>query len=78
MILLQNLAGLCHKIAWHQDFFNAPETLGCVAGARCGLASIGAIQDALNSNLPAVGYSVTYAVAHLALVFSSLLALAFV
>lgn len=58
--------------------FNAPETLGCVAGARCGVASIGAIQDALGSNLPAIGYSVTYAVANLVLVFSSLLVLAFV
>ena len=58
--------------------FNAPETLGCVAGARCGVASIGAIQDALDSNLPAIGYSVTYAVANLVLVFSSLLVLAFV
>lgn len=58
--------------------FSAPETLGCVAGARCGVASIGAIQDALESNLPAVGYSVTYAVANLVLVFSSLLVLAFV
>ncbi|MDE5878657.1 MAG: hypothetical protein K2G99_01305, partial [Desulfovibrio sp.] len=57
--------------------FNAPETLGCVAGARCGVASIGAIQDALDSNLPAIGYSVTYAVANLVLVFSSLLVLAF-
>lgn len=57
--------------------FNAPDTLGCVAGARCGVASIGAIQDALDSNLPAIGYSVTYAVANLVLVFSSLLVLAF-
>lgn len=58
--------------------FNAPETLGCVAGARCGVASIGAIQDALESNLPAIGYSVTYAVANLVLVFSSLWVLAFI
>lgn len=65
---------IAHKI-FH---FTAPETLGCVAGARCGVASIGAIQDALNSNLPAIGYSVTYAVANLVLVFSSLLVLAFV
>ncbi len=57
--------------------FSAPETLGCVAGARCGVASIGAIQDALGSNLPAIGYSVTYAVANLVLVFASLLVLAF-
>lgn len=55
--------------------FSAPETLGCVAGARNGIASIGAIQDALDSDVPAIGYTVTYAVANLALVFSSLLVL---
>lgn len=58
--------------------FDRSETLGCVAGARCGVASIGAIQDALDSDLPAIGYTVTYAVANLILVFSSLLVLAFV
>lgn len=57
--------------------FSAPETLGCVAGARCGVASIGAIQDALESSVPAIGYTVCYAVANLVLVFSSLLVLAF-
>ena len=58
--------------------FSAPETLGCVAGARCGVASIGAIQDALESTVPVIGYTVTYAAANLILVFSSLLVLAFV
>ena len=58
--------------------FSAPETLGCVAGARCGVASIGAIQDALESTVPVLGYTVTYAAANLLLVFSSLLVLAFV
>ncbi|MDE6417418.1 MAG: aspartate-alanine antiporter, partial [Duncaniella sp.] len=58
--------------------FSAPETLGCVAGARCGVASIGAIQDALESTVPVLGYTVTYAAANLILVFSSLLVLAFV
>lgn len=58
--------------------FSSPETLGCVAGARCGIASIGAIQDALESNVPAIGYTVTYAVANLVLPFSSLLVLVFV
>lgn len=55
--------------------FSAAETLGCVAGSRCGVASIGAVQDALGSNLPAIGYTVTYAVANFVLVFSSLLVL---
>lgn len=53
--------------------FSCAETLGCVAGSRCGVASIGAIQDALGSNLPAIGYTVTYAVANFVLVFSSLI-----
>lgn len=55
--------------------FSAAETLGCVAGSRCGVASIGAVEDALGSNLPAIGYTVTYAVANFVLVFSSLLVL---
>lgn len=58
--------------------FGRAETLGCVAGSRCGVASIGAIQDAIGSNLPAIGYTVTYAVANFVLVFSSLLVIAFV
>ncbi len=58
--------------------FSAPETLGCVAGARCGVASIGAIQDALESTVPVIGYTVTYAAANLILVFSSLLVIALV
>ncbi|MDE5843447.1 MAG: aspartate-alanine antiporter [Muribaculaceae bacterium] len=53
--------------------FSSPETLGCVAGARCGVASIGAIQDTLNSNVPMIGYTVTYAAANIILVFSSLI-----
>ena len=52
--------------------FNRPETLGCVAGARCCVAAIGAVQDTLQSDVPNLGYTVTYAVANVALVFSSL------
>lgn len=58
--------------------FSSPETLGCVAGARCGVASIGAIQDALESSVPAIGYTVTYAVANLILPFASLIVMAFI
>lgn len=57
--------------------FGKAETLGCVAGSRCGVASIGAVQDALGSNLPAIGYTVTYAVANFILVFSSILVIVF-
>ncbi|MDE6396367.1 MAG: aspartate-alanine antiporter, partial [Muribaculaceae bacterium] len=63
----------------HRIFkFGRAETLGCVAGSRCGVASIGAIQDALGSNLPAIGYTVTYAVANFVLVFSSILVIIFI
>lgn len=55
--------------------FSSPETLGCVAGARCGIASIGAIQETLQSNVPMIGYTVTYAAANIILVFSSLIVL---
>ena len=63
----------------HKIFkFGCAETLGCVAGSRCGVASIGAIQDALGSNLPAIGYTVTYATANFVLVFSSILVIIFI
>lgn len=55
--------------------FSSPETLGCVAGARCGVASIGAIQETLQSNVPMIGYTVTYAAANIILIFSSLIVL---
>ncbi|MDE5749832.1 MAG: aspartate-alanine antiporter [Duncaniella sp.] len=55
--------------------FSTPETLGCVAGGRCAVAAIGAIEDTLQSDVPNLGYTVTYAVANIALVFSSLLVL---
>ena len=57
--------------------FSSPETLGCVAGARCGVASIGAIQESLQSNVPMIGYTVTYAAANIILVFASLIVLFF-
>lgn len=53
--------------------FSRAETLGRVAGSRYGAAPIG---DALDGDLPAVGYTVTYAVANLILVLSSLIAMA--
>lgn len=60
----------------HKVFkFSSPETLGCVAGARCAVAAIGAVQDTLQSDVPNLGYTVTYAVANIALVFASLLVL---
>lgn len=42
--------------------FKGPITLGCVAGSRTSTPSLGAITDQLNSDLPTIGYSLTYAV----------------
>lgn len=55
--------------------FPTPVALGCVAGGRCAVAAIGAIVDRLQSDVPNLGYTVTYAVANVSLVFSSLLVL---
>ncbi len=55
--------------------FNLPETLGCVAGGRLAVAAIGAIQQTLQSDVPNLGYTITYAVGNVTLVFSSLLVL---
>ncbi|MDO5569852.1 MAG: aspartate-alanine antiporter [Bacteroidales bacterium] len=42
--------------------FNSPTILGCIAGSRTSTPSLGAITDQLNSDLPTIGYSLTYAV----------------
>lgn len=42
--------------------------LGCNAGARVTTASLGAIQDSLNSTLPAMGYTITYAIGNTLLI----------
>ena len=55
--------------------FSTPVTLGCVCGARLSVASIGAVEAVLQSDVPNLGYTVTYAVANVSLVFSSLLVL---
>lgn len=48
-------------------------TIGCCAGTRTSTASLGAVQDALGSTLPAIGYTVTYAVSNILLVIWGLL-----
>ncbi|WP_407429258.1 aspartate-alanine antiporter [Arcticibacter sp.] len=48
--------------------FNPIITLGCAAGARTTTAAIGAIQDAVQSKTPALGYTVTYAVGNTLLI----------
>ncbi len=47
-------------------------TLGCVAGGRNAVAALGAIQDNLESTLPAMGYTVTYAVSNFLLIFGGI------
>lgn len=53
----------------HRVFrFHPAITLGCCAGTRTCTAALGAVQDALDSTLPAMGYTVTYAVSNILLV----------
>ena len=53
--------------------FNPAITLGCCAGTRTCTASLGAVQNAIGSTLPAIGYAVTYAVSNILLVIWGLL-----
>lgn len=53
--------------------FNPAITLGCCAGTRTCTASLGAVQTALGSSIPAIGYTVTYAVSNILLVIWGLL-----
>ncbi len=58
----------------HKVFkFNPAITLGCCAGTRTCTASLGAVQDSLGSTLPAMGYTVTYAVSNILLVIWGLI-----
>lgn len=58
----------------HKVFrFNPAITLGCCAGTRTCTAALGAVQDSLGSTLPAMGYTVTYAVSNIMLVIWGLL-----
>src|SRR5262249_61890389 len=42
--------------------FHPGIALGCVAGARTTAPALGAVQDVLQSKVPALGYTVPYAV----------------
>lgn len=48
-------------------------TLGCAAGARNAVAALGAIQDSVGSSIPMLGYTVTYAVSSVFLIFAGLI-----
>ncbi|MBD5219648.1 MAG: aspartate-alanine antiporter [Bacteroidales bacterium] len=48
--------------------FPAAINMGCCAGSRTTTATLGAIQDALGSSVPALGYTVTYAIGNTLLI----------
>lgn len=48
--------------------FHPALVLGCTAGARTTTAALGAIQDAVESQTPSLGYTVTYAVGNTLLI----------
>jgi len=53
--------------------FSAPIGLGCCCGARVTTAGLPAVEDALQSNLPALGYTVTYAVGNTLLIICGII-----
>lgn len=55
-------------IGKHIFKFPAAINLGCCAGSRTTTASLGAVQDAIGSSIPAMGYTVTYAVGNTLLI----------
>ncbi|MDE7152660.1 MAG: aspartate-alanine antiporter, partial [Candidatus Amulumruptor sp.] len=55
-------------IGRHIFKFPAAINLGCCAGSRTTTASLGAVQDAIGSAIPAMGYTVTYAVGNTRLI----------
>ena len=55
-------------IAKHWFKFHPAIALGCCAGARTTTVAIGAIQETLGSETPALGYTVTYAVGNTLLI----------
>lgn len=53
--------------------FPAAINLGCNAGARVTTASLGAIQDSIGSTIPAMGYTVTYAIGNTLLILMAVI-----
>lgn len=48
--------------------FHPAINLGCCAGSRTTTAALGAIQDSLESSVPALGYTITYAIGNTLLI----------
>ncbi|MFG6382607.1 MAG: hypothetical protein K1V87_10960 [Muribaculum sp.] len=63
---------ICIFIANKLFKFPAAVSLGCVAGSRNAVAALGAIQDSLDSTLPVMGYTVTYAVGSVAMILAGM------
>lgn len=63
---------LCMLIGYYLFKFPAAVTMGCVAGGRNAVAALGAIQDSVDSTLPVMGYTVTYAVSSVLLILAGL------
>ncbi|MGL5920756.1 MAG: aspartate-alanine antiporter, partial [Bacteroidales bacterium] len=60
---------ICGVIIGNKLFkFHPAITLGCCAGGRTTTAALGAVQDTLGSTIPALGYTVTYAVGNTLLI----------
>ena len=64
---------ICMLIANKIFKFPVAVTLGCVAGSRNAVAALGAIQDSLDSTVPVMGYTVTYAVSSILLIFAGMI-----
>lgn len=60
------LFGLYIGTRWFK--FHPAIALGCVCGARTTTAAIGAVQEAIGSETPALGYTITYAVGNTLLI----------
>ena len=60
------VAGIFIAVRWFK--FHPAIALGCCAGARTTTAAIGALQESLGSETPALGYTITYAVGNTLLI----------
>ncbi len=68
-IVCTSLPLILSVIIGHKIFkFRPAINLGCCAGSRTTTAALGAIQESLDSTLPAMGYTVTYAVGNTMLI----------
>lgn len=68
-VLATSIPLILAVIIGHKFFkFPAAINLGCCAGSRTTTASLGAIQDSIGSTIPAMGYTVTYAIGNILLI----------